>query len=106
MGSVEIVETNQEAGAIALMLLPDVIDLLLRGNAQFFRGEHDGGAVGIVSADVSAIVTARFLEAHPYVGLHLLQQVAQVQRAVGVGQCAGHQYLARGVSSHDHPSGL
>ena len=106
MGGVEVVETNQEAGAVALVLLPDVVDLLLRGNAEFLRREHDRGAVGVVSADVGAIVAARFLEAHPYVGLHLFQQVAQVQGAVGVGQCAGYQYLARGGCSHDHPVGL
>ena len=34
------------------------------------------------------------LEAHPDIGLYLLQHVAQVQGAVGIGQGTGNQDLA------------
>ena len=97
---VKIVEAYQEAGAVALVFLPDSVDLLFCGDAQLFGGQHNGRAVGIVGTDIDAVVTAGFLETHPDVGLHLLQQVAQVQGTIGIGQCTGHQDFAWGVCSH------
>jgi hypothetical protein len=37
-----------------------------------------GGAVGVVGAHVAAVVAAHLLEAHPDVGLDVLDQVAEV----------------------------
>ena len=102
VGGVEIVKADEEAGAVPLVLLPDSVDLLLGGDAQFFGGQHDGGAVGIVGTDIQAVVPAGFLETHPDVGLHLLQQVSQVQGAIGIGQCAGNQDFAWGVAAMCH----
>ena len=85
VGGVEVVESDQEARAVPLVLLPDRVDLLLRAYAQLFRREHDGGAVGIVGAYVQAVVAAGFLETDPDVRLDLLEQMSQVQRTIGVG---------------------
>ena len=56
-----------------------------------FRGEHDRRAVGVVGADVVHRATGHASRAHPDVGLHVADQVAQVQGAVGVGQCVGDE---------------
>jgi hypothetical protein len=40
------------------------------------------------------LVAAHLLEAHPDVGLDVLDQVAEVDRAVGIGQGAGNEDLA------------
>ena len=53
--------------------------------------DHDRRAVGVVGADVDAAVPAELLEADPDVGLEVLDQVADVDVAVGVGQGAGDQ---------------
>ena len=53
------------------------------------RGQHDRRAVGVVGADEAHRVAGHAPRAHPDVGLDVADQVAQVQRAVGVGQGAG-----------------
>jgi len=97
---VEVVEADQESRTVALVFPAYAVDLLFGGDPEFFRRQHDGRAMGIVGADVEAVVAAGLLEPHPDIGLHLLQQVAQVQRSIGVGQGAGDQDLARGGGSH------
>ena len=49
---------------------------------------------GIIGTDIAAVVAAGLLEAHPDIRLHLFQQVAQVQRPVGIGQGTGYQDIA------------
>ena len=84
MGAVVVVETDTEPSRILLVLCLDTGDLLLGGDAQFFRSEHDGRTVCVIGAHVEAIVATRLLEAYPDIGLHHLQHVAQMQWAVGV----------------------
>ena len=52
---------------------------------------HDRRAVRVVGADVDGAVAAQLLEAHPDVGLDVLDQMAQVDVPVGVGQRARDQ---------------
>ncbi len=94
VGAVVIVEADLESGEVALVLGLHLLDLLLRRDAFLFRLEHDGGAVGVIGANVQALLAAQLLKAHPDVGLDVFQKVAQMDRAVGVGQGAGDQYLA------------
>jgi hypothetical protein len=63
-------------------------------DAFLLGAQHDRCAVGVVGADVPAFVAAHLLEAHPDVGLDVLDQVAEVDRAVGIGQGAGNEDLA------------
>ena len=102
MGRMVIVERDAETGEIRLMLFADLADQLLRRNAFLLGTQHDRGAVGVVGADVMTFVAATFLEAHPDIGLDILQQMAQVDRAVGIRQSAGDEDLARerGVVRH------
>jgi len=93
---VVLVEGHVEAGEVGAVLVADALDEFFRLDALGARLEHDRGAVGIVGAHVDAAVPAHALEAHPDVGLDVFHQVAQVDRAVGVGQGAGDQDLPGG----------
>ena len=53
-----------------------------------------GYVLCVAAADVDAALADETLEAHPDVGLDVLQQVAEMDRAVGVRQRAGHQDVA------------
>ena len=88
MGGMEVVEADLEAGVVAFMFGVDAADQLFRGSTLAVRAQHDGRPVGIVGADVQAVVAAQLLEAHPDIGLDRLQQVPDMDRAVRVGQCA------------------
>lgn len=48
----------------------------------------------IIGTDVPALMAAQFLEAHPNVGLDVLQHMTQMNRTVGIGQGAGNENLA------------
>ena len=91
MGGMEVVETDPEAGVVAFVFGVDAVDQLFRGDALAVRAQHDGRAVGVIGADVQAVVAAQFLEAHPDIGLDRLQQVPDMDRAVGIRQCAGDE---------------
>jgi hypothetical protein len=54
-------------------------------------GDHDRRAVRVVGADEVHLVAAHALEAHPDVGLDVLHDVADVERAVGVRQGGGDE---------------
>ena len=64
---------------------------MVRADAQLFRRAHNRRAVRIVRADVVTLVAPGALKAHPDVGLHLFEHMPEVQRAVRVGQGAGHE---------------
>ncbi|MCY1174378.1 hypothetical protein D9M73_145780 [compost metagenome] len=93
VGGVEIVEVHQEVGEIAAVLGLDVGDQLFRGDAFLFGAQHDGRTVGVVGADIDALVAAQLLEAHPHVRLDVLQHMAEMDRSIGIGQGAGDENL-------------
>ncbi len=93
MGGVEVVEIHQEIGEVGTVFGLNVGDQLFRSDAFLLRAQHDRRAVGIVGADVDALVAAQLLEAYPHVRLDVLQHVAKVDRTVGVGQGAGNEDL-------------
>ena len=71
---------------------------LLHPGDQFFLADaflpgadHDGRAVRVVGADIDAALPAKLLKADPNVGLQVLDQVADVDMAVGVRQGAGDE---------------
>ena len=59
-------------------------DQLLGRDALGLGLEHDGRAVRVVGADVIALVAAKLLKPHPDVGLYGLENVAEMERAIGV----------------------
>ena len=106
VGRAVVVEVDQEAVEVGLVFLPHPGDELLRRDAFLVGAQHDRGAVGVVGADVVDLVAPQLLEPHPDVGLDVLDQVAEVDAAVGVGQggsdeeAAGHwSGRARGTAA-------
>ena len=106
-----VVEADQKAGEFALagfpcslgvepaeeiarVFLEHAVDQLARADAFLFGAQHDRRAVLVVGADVMHFVAAHALEAYPDVGLDVLDQVAEMDRAVGVGQGAGDEDAA------------
>ena len=98
VGAVVVVELDLEVGEVLLVVRFHLRNLLLWGDAVFFRLEHDGGAVGIIRAHIGALLAAQFLEAYPDIGLDVFQQVAQMNGAIGVGKGTGHQDFAGRVT--------
>ena len=96
MGRIIIVEADQKVIEVPHVIEADLLDQGLRRDAQLFGLEHDGGAMGIVGADVDAVMTALILKTHPDIGLDVFEQVAQMNRAIGIGQGAGDQDVAAG----------
>ncbi len=86
--SVEVIEFHQESGQIALVIPLEPRHEFLRRDAGLARAEHDRRAVRVAGAHVDAVVAAQLLEAHPDVGLDVLDQVAHVDGPVGVRQRA------------------
>ena len=69
-------------------------DELLRRDAFGLRLQHDRRAVRVVGADEVHLVPLHALEAHPDVGLDVLHDVADVERAVRVRQRRRDEQLA------------
>ena len=79
---------------VALVALGHLGDQLLGRRALGLGLEHDRRAVRVVGADEVDLVPLQPLEAHPDVGLHVLHDVADVERAVGVRKRGGDEELA------------
>ena len=84
VGGIVVVERNLEVGEVLQMRRVAARDQLFGRDALVARADHDGSAMGIVSADVQAFVAAHLLEAHPEVGLNVLHEMAKVNVAIGV----------------------
>ncbi len=95
-----VVEGDMEGGEVALVPDLDVGDERFRRHASLLGGEHDGRAVGVVGADIGDRIALHALEAHPHVGLDVAHQMAQVQRAIGVGQGIGDKQLSGSRQGH------
>ena len=85
MRGIEIVEANGEIGVIALVFLVYAGNQRLGADVLVQGAQHDGCAVGVIGADIDAVMTTHVLEAHPDVGLDGLDQVSQMNRAIGIG---------------------
>ena len=71
------------------MLDPNAVDQLFRRQSLFLRAQHHWRAVRVVRADVVDFVALQAHEAHPDVGLDVLNEVADVDLTIGIGQGGG-----------------
>jgi hypothetical protein len=94
MGRVVVVETDVEAGKVARMLAMHAFDQRLRRDSLLLGTQHDRRAMRVVGADVPALMAAHFLEAYPDVGLNVLDQMTEVDCAVGIRQGGSDENLA------------
>ncbi|MNQ68867.1 hypothetical protein D3C85_834380 [compost metagenome] len=94
VGRVVVVEVHQERGEVGGVLGAHVVDQLLGGDALLLGAQHDGRAVGVVGTDVDGLVATHLLEAHPDVGLDVLDHMPKVDGPVGIGEGACHKDFA------------
>ena len=99
--SIVVVELHLEIGEIAHVLGMAAGDKLLGCYALLARAYHYGRAVGVVGADIYALVAPQLLEPHPEIGLYVLHQMAKVYVTVGVRQSARYNNLP--FVSHSAP---
>ena len=85
VGRMPVVESDMEAVEIGFAPGRNVGNELLRRLADFFSGNHDRRAMGIVGADEMHLLPKHALEAHPDVSLGVLHDVANMEIGVGVG---------------------
>ncbi len=83
-----MIELDVEALEVFDVRALHVGDHLLFGAALGAGAERDGGAVGVVGAEVDALVAAHALRPREDVGHDVLDQVADVDVPVGVRQRA------------------
>ncbi len=86
---------DSEILEVRLVLRVHLPDQFLWCYAHLFCPQHGGGAVGVVGADIDALMAAHALESYPDVRLDMLHQVAKMNRSIGVGQSAGDKDTAR-----------
>ena len=91
IGAAVIVEDDVEAREILSVRLLHLGDQFLLATAFLPGTNHDRGAVGIIGAQVDALMSAQLLEADPDVRLDVFDEVTDVDMPVRVGQCRGHQ---------------
>ena len=95
VGAAVIVELDVEPGEVADVVLAHVGDQRLFAAAFLAGPNHDRRAVRVVGADIDAAMPAQLLETHPDVRLDVLDQMADVDMAIGVGERGGNQNTAR-----------
>ena len=91
MRRVVMIEADAEGLEVGLVAALDVGDEGLRRQPSLLRRQHDRRAVRVVRTDIRHVRTAHALEPHPDIGLHVADHVAEVQRAVRVGQGVGDE---------------
>src|SRR5882672_7753738 len=94
MGGMPVVEGDVEAVEVLLAAPCDLSDELLGFFSGLLRSKHDRRAVRVVGADEVHFVPLHALEPHPDVGLDVLHDVADVKRAVRVGESGGDEQPA------------
>ncbi len=94
VGRMEVVEVHQEIGKVGAVFSLHIGDQLFRRDAFLFGAQHDGRTVGVVRADINALIAAMLLEAHPHIGLDVLKHMAKMDGTIGIGQGAGDEDLA------------
>jgi hypothetical protein len=76
--------------------LPHGDDQLFLADALLPGANHDGGAVGVVGADIHTPPPAEFLEPDPDVRLQILDEMSDMDMPIGIRQGAGHKELLAG----------
>ena len=100
-----MVELDLKAREVGEVGLPHRGDQLLLAAALGLRPDHDRGAVGVVGAEIDRPVPAQLLKPYEDVGLDVLDQVPEVNVAVGVRQGRGDENPAGAGCGHDAPGG-
>ena len=91
VGAAIIVEFDVKVGKISLVFFARAGDELFLGATARTSALHDRRAMRIVRTNVNRPMSAQLLKPNPDVGLNVLDQMADVDRAVGIWQRGGYQ---------------
>ena len=91
MRRIIVVVADRKIPEICLVFGINDLDHFLGRGAKLLGTQHGASAMGIVSTDIDAFMTAHALESHPDICLDVLHEMAEVNRAVCVGQGAGDE---------------
>ena len=84
MGAVVVVETHIEISEVRLVLFCRGRDQCFRCNTLLACPQHDGRAVGVIGADIGALLATQALETCPDIRLDIFDHMANVDRAIGI----------------------
>jgi len=84
VGAVIIVKANMKLRKIGAMFPVSPGNQFFRRDAFILGAQHDGGAVGIIGANINGLMALHLLKAHPYIRLNVFHQVAEMNGAIGV----------------------
>ena len=90
-----VIKFNLKALEVLRAFGTDALDQLLRRDAFGFGLKHDGRAMGIVSAHKVHSMASHAHGPYPNISLDIFHDVANVKRAIGVGQGGGDEQGAR-----------
>ena len=79
-------ELDLELAEVLRMLLVHLRDEFVWADSETLRMEHDGSAMRVVRTDVQTVISPEPLKAGPDIGLDVLDQVAEVDRPICIGQ--------------------
>jgi len=102
---VVVVKVDKKAGEVFFMLSLHKCNLLFRCMAQLFSFKHNGGAMSVVSTNITTLVATMLLKTHPDICLDCFKNMPKMQWTIGVRQCAGNKNITRffgvRISAHD-----
>ena len=90
-----IIVAHQEMSPVSVVLRAYPSDQYFRSDALGFGTQHDGRPVCVGRANEVQFVALHALKSHPNVAIELIDDVADVQGAVGVRECSGGKYFSR-----------
>ncbi len=91
-----VIELDIKTRKVPLVLGMHPLDILLLANPLLLGTDHDRRAVRIVGTDVNTAMTTQLLKPDPDIGLHVFDQMPDMNRPVGVRQSGGDKNLALG----------
>jgi hypothetical protein len=94
MGGMVIIEFDSEPGKVSLVFQSNSFDQRFRTDTFLLGAQHYRRSVGVVSANIIATVPTHFLKSHPNIGLQIFDEMADMNRAIGVWQGARYEYLS------------
>ena len=105
VGGAVVIELDLKAREVGEVGLAHRGDQFLLAAALGLRPDHDRRAVGVVGTEIDRPVPSQLLKPHEDVGLDVLDQVPEVNVAVGVRQGRGDENSAGAGCGHDAPGG-
>ena len=91
VGGAVVVELNVELAKVRHVGFPHIRNELYLAPTFLAGSDHDGGAVRVVSTEITAFMPPQLLESHPDIGLDVLHKVANMDVPIGIWEGGGNE---------------